>query len=104
MTHVIDGRSGRADRNHTRQVETEWLTAEELGRHLNLSANAIREILARMGHKCQEAKKPTKTAFKTGLARQFHHHGKKIFKWNRKEILPEIKEYLKVHEKAETPA
>lgn len=95
MTHVIDGRPGRADRNHTKHSETEWLTAEEIGKHINLSANAVKEILVTLGYGCKEAKKPNETALKIGMARQFRHHGRKIFKWNRKDVIPEIKDYLK---------
>lgn len=95
MTHVIGGRAGRAERSHTSQSEADWLTAEELGKHLNLSANAVKDTLVEMGHKCKEAKKPKEEALRTGLAREFRHHGRKIFKWNRKIVLPELRNYIK---------
>lgn len=92
MSHIVDGRSSRAERNHTSQAEADWLTAEELGKHLNLSGTAVRELLVKLGHGSLEAKKPTEKAFSTGLARRFTSHGKHIFKWNRKAILPELKD------------
>jgi len=95
MTHVIGGRASKADRNHTKHHEAEWLTVHELGKHLNLSVNAVKEVLIKSGHGCKESKKPTSEALHTGYARQFRHHGRKIFKWNRKMVIPEIKDYLK---------
>lgn len=94
MTHVIDGRAGRSDRGHTAHNAHEWLTAEEIGKQLNLSTNAVKDILVKAGHKCKEAKKPKEEALRIGLAREFRHHGRKIFKWNRKAVIPEIKTYL----------
>jgi hypothetical protein len=94
MTHVIDGRAGRAERSHSSQGGHEWLTAEELGKHLNMSANAVKDILVEAGHKCREAKKPKEEALRIGLAREFRHHGRKIFKWNKRAVIPEIQDYL----------
>lgn len=95
MTHVISGRASRAERSHAKHHEAEWLTVQEIGKHLNLSVNAIKEILINSGHGCKESKKPNSEALRTGYARQFRHHGRKIFKWNRKMVIPEIKDYLK---------
>lgn len=103
MTHVIGGRAGRAERNHTRHHEAEWLTVHEMSKQLHLSVNAIKEILIKAGHGCKESKKPTSEALKTGYARQFRHHGRKIFKWNRKMVIPEIKEYISSQNAQNTP-
>lgn len=94
MTHVIGGRAGRAERSHSGQHGHDWMTIEEIGKQLNLSANAVKDILVNAGHKCREAKKPKEEALRIGLAREFRHHGRRIFKWNRKIVIPEIQDYL----------
>jgi hypothetical protein len=92
MTHVIGGRASKADRTHTKHHEAEWLTVQEIGKHLNLSVNTVKEMLIKAGYGCKESKKPNSEALRTGYARQFRHHGRKIFKWNRKMVIPEIRE------------
>lgn len=93
MTHLIGGRPAAADRSHVKRHEADWLTAEEIGKHLNLSTRVINESLIELGYRCKEAKKPKEVAIKNGIARQFKHHGRNTCKWNRKIILQEIKDY-----------
>lgn len=93
MTHIIGGRSATADRSHAKHSEADWLTVEDIGKQLSLSARAVNISLIEMGYRCKEAKKPKDVAIKKGIVRQFRHHGRSICKWNRKIILEEIREH-----------
>lgn len=90
MNKVISNRASRSSRVKGQKSTHEWLTAEEMGRSLNLSGDAVREMLYSLGHGCKESKKPTTVSFDRGLARMYRHGGKRYYKWNRRAILPQL--------------
>lgn len=96
MDRIVGNRAERAERTKTSQAAHDWLTAEELGKHLNMSGDGVRELLMELGYGCRESKKPTKDAFHKKLARRYRHGGKTRYKWSRKEILPVLLDATRV--------
>lgn len=95
MTNVTVGnRALGADRAKTPHVEQAWLTAEELSKHLPLSAEKVREALYELGWACKNSRKPTEESFRVGRAKEERHRGHRIFKWDRKEALSAVREHL----------
>lgn len=88
MNRVIGNRAERAERSKTRQIGADWMTAEEIGKHVNRSGDTVREKLCELGYGCKVSKKPTQDSFDKNLARMYRHKGKKKYKWSKKEILP----------------
>lgn len=76
------------------QAKHEWLTAEDLAKVFHTSSERVKEALYHLGYACRDSKKPTETAFRIKMARKFHAHGRDLYKWNRKMVLPELKEFL----------
>lgn len=97
MQRIIGNRAERAERTKTKQAAADWMTAEEIGKHFHMTGDAVRIMLSELGYGCKESLKPTKEALHTGMARRFRHHGRTIFKWNRKEVMPIVVDAMKTN-------
>lgn len=78
----------------TAQAKQTWLTAEEIAKAFHSTAEKVNESLYHLGYACRDSKKPTDESFRIKMARKFRAHGRDLYKWNRKLVLPELKEVL----------
>lgn len=94
MSQIL-GHGIKSDRSKTSQAKKCWLTAEELGEQIHRNSDNVRSMLYEIGLGCKEAKKPKEEAVRKNMVRIYQHHGKEIYKWNAKVIIPLLREHMK---------
>lgn len=87
---VIGNHPAKAERSKTSQAQADWLSADDLARHFHTSIENVKEALYDLGHACRDSKKPTQESLRIGVARLFKAHGKDLYKWDRKTVVPEL--------------